>query len=68
MLISIGAAGLERNRNDQDEPSLEELLVQHKLAVRAIYALVISGVLYAGYTVNKRKKHAGNALQTQPPD
>ncbi|HVS27841.1 MAG TPA: TerC family protein [Burkholderiales bacterium] len=64
VLIYVGAAVLAWTAAKMlsDEPMLEEFLNQHKLAVWAIYTLVIGGVLYAGYAVNKRKKQAGSAM------
>ena len=44
-----------------DDPILEEFLNQHGLW--AIYTVVIGGVLYAGYAVNKCKKHTGSAMR-----
>jgi len=50
------------------ELNLEEFLNQHQLVVRALYTLVIGGVLHSGYAVNGRKERAGSAMQTQLPD
>ena len=57
-LVYIGAAVLAWTaaKMISDERMLEDFLNRHKPVVWAIYALVIGGVLYAGYAVNKRRK------------
>jgi YjbE family integral membrane protein len=70
VLVYAGAAVLAWTAANmiRDEPMLEEFLNRHELVVWAIYSLVMGGVLYVGYAVNKRKKPAGSAMQTQLPE
>ena len=57
-LIYIGAGVLAWTSAKMitDEPLLEEFFGRMRIAVWATYALVIGGVLLAGYVVNKHKK------------
>ena len=70
VLVYVGAAVLAWTaaKMISDEPMLEEYLNQYPLAVWAIYALVIGGVLGAGAALNKRKNQTGTAMQTRLPE
>ncbi|MGH8744504.1 MAG: TerC family protein [Burkholderiales bacterium] len=70
VLVYAGAAVLAWTaaKMISNESMLEEILNQYPLAVWAIYALVIGGVLSAGAAVNKRKNQTGTAVQTRLPE